>query len=142
MMHREYPSAPIPAVGAVVIKGDTCLLVLRGQQPSLGKWSIPGGVLELGETIEEAARRDVLEECGISIEVGQVVEVRDAIVRDADGGIQFHYVLIDVVARYLEGELVVGSDVEDARWLKKTDLPTLQLTEGLEEVILRAMAQP
>jgi 8-oxo-dGTP diphosphatase len=141
-MHREYPSAPIPAVGAVVIKGDTFLLVLRGQQPSLGKWSIPGGVLELGETIEEAARREVLEECGISIEVGQVVEVRDAIVRDADGGIQFHYVLIDVVARYLEGELVVGSDVEDARWVKETDLPTFELTEGLEQVILRAMALP
>jgi 8-oxo-dGTP diphosphatase len=141
-MHREYPSAPIPAVGAVVIKGDTFLLVLRGQQPSLGKWSIPGGVLELGETIEQAARREVREECGLEIEVGPVVEVRDAIVRDADGGIQFHYVLIDVVARYLEGELVVGSDVEDARWVKKTDLPTFELTEGLEEVILRAMALP
>jgi 8-oxo-dGTP diphosphatase len=141
-MHREYPSAPIPAVGAVVIKGDTFLLVLRGQQPSLGKWSIPGGVLELGETIEQAARREVREECGLEIEVGPVVEVRDAIVRDADGGIQFHYVLIDVVARYLEGELVVGSDVEDARWAKETDLPTFELTEGLEEVILRAMALP
>jgi 8-oxo-dGTP diphosphatase len=141
-MHREYPSAPIPAVGAVVIKGDTFLLVLRGQQPSLGKWSIPGGVLELGETIEQAARREVREECGLEIEVGPVVEVRDAIVRDADGGIQFHYVLIDVVARYLEGELVVGSDVEDAQWVKKTDLPTFELTEGLEEVILRAMALP
>jgi len=122
-----------------VLQGDQALLVLRGQEPSRGKWSIPGGVLELGETIEQAARREVLEECGVGIEVGRVVEVRDAIFRDDDGRIRFHYVLIDVIARYLEGEVTVGSDVEDARWVRESELHLFELTQGLQEVLLRAI---
>lgn len=115
------------------------LLVLRGQDPSRGKWSIPGGVLELGESVEQAARREVREECGLEIEVGDVVEVSDSIVRDEDGRIRYHYVLIDVIARYLGGEVTVGSDVEDARWVKDSELDALDLTQGLKDVLLRAL---
>jgi 8-oxo-dGTP diphosphatase len=130
-MRREYPSAPLPSVGAVVFNGDQVLLVRRGQEPSRGKWSIPGGVMELGETVREAARREVMEECGVEIEAGDVIEVRDAIVRDKAGRIQFHYVLVDVIARYVSGELRVGSDVEDARWVSKEDIVGFNLTPGL-----------
>jgi len=140
-MTREYPLAPIPAVGAIVLKEDQVLLVLRGQEPSRGKWSIPGGVLELGETIQQAARREVHEECGLEIDVGPVVEVRDAIFRDKDGRIRFHYVLIDVLTRYSGGELTVGSDVEDARWVSQSELPRFEMTQGLQQVLIRAMAQ-
>jgi 8-oxo-dGTP diphosphatase len=135
-MRREYPSAPLPSVGAVVLDGDKVLLVRRGQEPSRGKWSIPGGVMELGETIRETACREVMEECGVEIEPGDVIEVRDAIVRDKAGRIQFHYVLVDVIAGYVSGELTVGSDVEDARWTSKQDLSKLDLTPGLLPLLL------
>jgi 8-oxo-dGTP diphosphatase len=138
-MHREYPSAPVPSVGAVVLKGDRVLLILRGQEPSRGRWSIPGGVMELGEVIQETARREVQEECGVQIEVGNVVEVRDAIVHDEGARIRFHYVLVDVVARYLDGELMVGSDVEDARWVSEEELPRYDLTTGLLPVLQRCL---
>jgi 8-oxo-dGTP diphosphatase len=130
-MRREYPSAPLPSVGAVVFNGDQVLLVRRGQEPSRGKWSIPGGVMELGETVREAARREVMEECGVEIEAGDVIEVRDAIVPDEAGRIRFHYVLVDVIARYASGELRVGSDVDDARWVSKEDIVGFDLTPGL-----------
>jgi 8-oxo-dGTP diphosphatase len=138
-MDREYPSTPMPSVGAVVLKGDRVLLVKRGQEPSKGRWSIPGGVMELGETIQETARREVREECGVQIEVGDVVEVRDAIVRDPGGRIRYHYVLVDVVARYLDGELTVGSDAEDARWVSEKELPSYDLTTGLLPVLRRCL---
>jgi ADP-ribose pyrophosphatase YjhB (NUDIX family) len=138
-MRREYPSAPLPSVGAVVCNGDNVLLVLRGQEPSRGKWSIPGGVMELGETIREAARREVMEECGVEIEAGDVIEVRDAIVRDIAGRIRFHYVLVDVIGRYVSGKLTVGSDVEDARWVSKEDLTKLDLSPGLLPLLLSCL---
>jgi 8-oxo-dGTP diphosphatase len=138
-MAREYPSAPMPSVGAVVLKGDRVVLVLRAQEPSRGRWSIPGGVMELGETIQEAARREVREECGVQIEVGNVVEVRDAIVRDAEGRIRYHYVLVDVVAQYLDGELTAGSDAKDARWVSEEELPSYDLTTGLLPVLQRCL---
>ncbi len=138
-MAREYPSAPMPSVGAVVLKGDRVLLVLRGQEPSKGRWSVPGGVMELGETIQETARREVREECGVQIEVGSAVEVRDAIVRDAGGRIRYHYVLVDVMARYLDGELTAASDAEDARWVSEEELPSYDLTTGLLPVLKRCL---
>ena len=138
-MRREYPAAPLPSVGAVVFNGDNVLLVLRGQEPSRCKWSIPGGVMELGETIREAARREVMEECGVEIEAGDVIEVRDAIVRDEAGRIQFHYVLVDLITRYVSGKLTVGSDVKDARWVSKEDLTKLDLSPGLLPLLLSCL---
>ncbi len=138
-MDREYPSAPMPSVGTVVLRGDKVLLVRRGQEPSKGKWSIPGGVMELGETIQETARREVREECGVQIEVGEVVEVRDAIVRDSEGRVRYHYVLVDVVARYVDGELTVGSDADDAGWVSEEELASYDLTTGLLPVLRRCL---
>ena len=134
-MPREYPSAPLPSVGAVICSGDKVLLVRRGHEPSKGKWSIPGGVMELGETIRETARREVMEECGVEIEAGEVVEVRDAIVRDETGRIRFHYVLVDVIARYVSGDLRAGSDVEDARWVSKEDVTKFDLSPDLPPLL-------
>jgi 8-oxo-dGTP diphosphatase len=138
-MPREYPSSPLPSVGAVVCNGEKVLLVLRGQEPSKGKWSIPGGVMELGETVPEAARREVREECSVEIEPAEVIEVRDAIVRDQAGRIRFHYVLVDVIASYLSGDIRAGSDVEDARWVSKEELANLDLSPGLLPVLLRCL---
>jgi 8-oxo-dGTP diphosphatase len=137
-MHREYPSAPIPSVGAIVFKDEEVLLVLRGQEPSKHKWSIPGGVVELGETVREAARREVLEECGIEIEVGDVVDVLDAVLRDEEGRVQYHYVLIDLTATYVTGDLSVGSDIEDARWVREGQVASFDVTARTPLVIRKA----
>lgn len=138
-MPREYPLAPVPSVGIVVCKGDKILLVLRGHEPSQGRWSIPGGVVELGETIREAARREVLEECGLHIEAGDVVDVVDAIVRDDKGEIRYHYILIDLLATCVSGELTVASDVEDARWVLEEELAEFNLTKSALSVIHKAL---
>jgi 8-oxo-dGTP diphosphatase len=115
--------------------------VLRGQEPSRGKWSIPGGVVELGESIAEAARREVLEECGLEIAPGEVIAVRDAIIHDEEGRIRFHYVLVDVVARSLEGELAARSDILDARWVPEGELADYELTKGLLPVLQLGLAK-
>lgn len=138
-MRREYPSAPLPSVGVVVCAEDRVLVVRRGQEPSLGKWSIPGGVVELGETVREAARREVLEECSLEIEVGDVVDVLDSIVRDEKGRVRYHYVLVDLLATCVSGELTVGSDIDDARWVTEEELVELDLTKSLLPVVRKAL---
>jgi 8-oxo-dGTP diphosphatase len=141
VMPREYPSAPLPSVGAVVLKGDKVLLVLRRHEPSQGRWSIPGGVVELGETIREAARREVMEECGLEIETGDVIDVVDAIVRDDKGAVRYHYVLTDLLATYVRGELVVGSDISDARWVSEKELTRFDLPERTLAVVRKGITK-
>ena len=138
-MRREYPSAPIPSVGVVVCRGDRVLLVLRGQEPSRGKWSIPGGVVEVGETVRDAARREVIEECGLEIEVRDVIDVIDSIVHDEKGKVRYHYTLIDLLATYVRGELMVGSDIDDARWVTEDELTEFDLTKTTLPVIRKAL---
>jgi 8-oxo-dGTP diphosphatase len=125
-MRREYPDAPIAGVGAVIVRRhpgepDSVLLIRRGQEPLKGQWSLPGGAVELGETLQEAIRREVLEETGLAIEVVDVVEAFDRISRDAEGRVQYHYVLVDFLCRVLggaEGEqcLACATDAVEARW--------------------------
>src|SRR5688500_6257844 len=95
---REYPDLPRVGVGAVVLRGDRVLLVKRGGQPSAGKWSLPGGLVDLGETTQEATRREVFEECGLRVRLAGVAGVVDRVVRDGDGRVRYHYVLVDYLA--------------------------------------------
>jgi 8-oxo-dGTP diphosphatase len=140
-MHREYPEAPIVAVGVVVKRGREVLLVRRLNEPSQGRWSLPGGVVELGETVQEAARREVWEECGLQVEPGEVLAVVDNIVRDEAGRIRFHYILIDLLAEYLGGELTVASDISDACWVSEEDLGALDVTEKARELVRKVLSQ-
>ena len=107
-MSREYPSHPRVGVAAVVLRDNQVLLVQRGREPGKGSWGLPGGMLELGETLAEGARREVMEECGVEIEVGPLVAVFEPIQRDEDGRLRFHYVVVDYLARYLSGEPRAG----------------------------------
>lgn len=115
-MKRDYPERPIVAVGALVWRDNKILLVRRGNPPRQGEWSLPGGAQDLGETVFEAARREVREEAGIDIRVSGLVDVIDFMDRDGEGGIRYHYTLIDVLADYVSGDVTPGCDADDAAW--------------------------
>ena len=136
---REYPDAPRVGVGAVVLDGDRVLLVQRGQPPSQGKWSLPGGLVHLGERLEDAVRREVTEECGLSVRVLDVCGVIDRIVRDP-AGVRYHWVIVDYGAEPAGGVLRTGSDAADARWVSVADLARYDTTDGLADMIHRAVA--
>ena len=122
-MRREYPEAPIVGVGAVVIDGTKVLLVRRGQEPLKGEWSLPGGALELGETLQQGVVREVLEETGLIVAPGGIIEILDRIVPDqASGRVRYHYVLIDFVCRVTGGALCCASDAEEVRWVEPDQL--------------------
>src|ERR687885_1274167 len=108
---REYPARPICGVGVVVFDCDRVLLIQRGAEPRRGEWSIPGGAVEIGETVREAAVREVAEECGIEVELRELVDVVDIIARDEDGRARYHYVVVDYWADWSNGALAAASDV-------------------------------
>lgn len=139
-MKRRYPDGPVVAVGGIVVKDGRVLLIRRGKEPSYGLWSIPGGAVNLGEELRAATRREVREECGIEIDVTDMVEVLDRVVRDSDDRIQYHYVLIDYLARWASGEPAPSSDVLEARWVAPDDLSRYQMTRGTADVIRRMLA--
>ena len=135
---RWYPQLPMVAVHALVLKEGHMLLVKRSKEPSKGKWGIPGGRIELGETIYEAAKREVLEECSIEIEIERLLNVADSIIRDEEGRISYHFVLIYLLARYKGGDVKAQSDAEDARWVTPEELAELDTHPHLRILLMRA----
>ena len=140
-MKRDYPEQPIIGVGAVVVRQGRVLLVRRATEPLKGEWSVPGGMLELGEKLRDGVRREVREETGIEVEVGEVLDVFDSIFPDEHGRTQYHYVLIDYLCRRVSGEAKAGSDVSDVLWVSAQDLPGLNLRASLEQVIRKGLQQ-
>jgi ADP-ribose pyrophosphatase YjhB (NUDIX family) len=146
---REYPDAPRVGVGAVILDGDRVLLVKRGQPPSQGKWSIPGGLVHLGERIEDAVRREVAEECGVRVRVLGLCGVIDRVRFAPAGGpepprVHYHYVIIDYAAAVEAGVPRAGSDAAEVRWVAIADLGGYDTTDGLADMVRRAVtvAQP
>lgn len=128
-------SAPVCAVGAIVMDAGSLLLVKRRREPALGKWTLPGGRLEAGETMREAIVREVSEECGIDITVDALIGVAERIVRSDEGSLDFHYVICNFTATATSTELKAGDDAEDARWVPLDELSSLPLTSGLIEFL-------
>lgn len=139
MSSREYPTHPIPGVGIVAFKGEAVLLIRRGQAPRRGEWSIPGGAVELGERVREAALREFKEECGGEIELRELVDVVDILWRDEEGRIQYHYVVIDFWAEWRAGELEARGDAWEARWVLPEELDGYALPSWTRAVIEKAI---
>lgn len=140
-MKRLYPGQPLAGVGAVIFRGEEVLLVCRGREPARGEWSLPGGVVELGETLTAAIQREIQEETGLRVQVLGITAVLERIFPDAAGKIAYHYVLIDYLCEYLEGELQPGSDITAAQFAAASDLGRFDLPTFTLEVIRRAWEQ-
>ena len=131
---------PAVGVGAVIVDGENVLLVKRGHAPLKGEWSLPGGMVELGETLEAALAREVAEETGIEVEIGPIVEVFDRIERADDGRVAYHFVIIDFACTPRSGTVAHASDAEDARWVPLSDLAAFRVTAKATTVIHKAVA--
>ncbi len=134
-MKRDYPDRPIIGVGAVIIENGRALVVRRGTEPLKGQWSVPGGVLELGETLRQGAEREAKEETGLEVEAGEVLEVVDRIMRDPEHKVQYHYVLVDFLCRRVAGEARPGEDADDLRWVTPEELGSFPIADSAAAVI-------
>jgi len=137
---RRYPSRPFLGVGALIFDSAKILLVERGKEPFKGYWSLPGGILEPGEKLEDALRREVLEETGLEVEPLSIFEIFERIMPDEMGRAEYHYVLIDYLCRPVGGRLQAASDASGAAWVAQRSLREYRLTEGTLAVIERAFA--
>ena len=140
-MKREYPESPLVGVGAVIVADGRALLIRRGQAPLLGEWSLPGGVLECGETLRDAAIREAREETGLVVEVGEMLGVYERVIRSEDGRVRYHYVLIDFLCRLVGGELKAGSDAADVSWFSREELPALKLAYDANDVVTKGLSR-
>ncbi len=138
---RRYPSRPFLGVGALIFEGSNLLLVERGKEPLKGYWSLPGGIVETGEKLEEGIRREVREETGLEVEPMSVFEIFERIIPDAEGRAEYHYVLIDYLCRAVGGRLAPASDVSNVAWVAEQNLGRYRLTEGTLAVVERAFAK-
>jgi 8-oxo-dGTP diphosphatase len=134
-MKREYPDTPLIGVGAIIIDRDQVLLVKRGHPPLQGEWSIPGGVLEVGELLRDAAIREAREETGLNIDTADLLGVFDRVLRDEAGRVCYHYVLVDFLCRRVSGEAQAAGDADEVRWFSEEQAAQLPLAEDTMQVI-------
>jgi 8-oxo-dGTP diphosphatase len=140
-MQREFPEVPLVGVGAIIIEDDRVLLVKRAHPPLQAQWSIPGGVLEIGELVREAAVREAREETGLIVESGELLGVYDRVLRNLEQRVQYHYVLIDFLCRRVAGELQAADDAAEVRWFARHELPALNLAEDTQDVIRKGFSK-
>jgi 8-oxo-dGTP diphosphatase len=136
---RTYPQRPYLAVSAAIIRDGKVLVVRRARKPALGIYTLPGGGVETGETLMQAVTREVHEETALVVEPVALAGHREAIVRDAQGGVERHFVILCFAARWLSGEPVLNEELDDARWLAPAALASLRTTEGLAEIVATAI---
>ena len=136
---RRYPVRPMLGVGAVVFRGNDVLLIERGQEPLKGWWTLPGGMVETGERLECAVRREILEETGLTIRPVEVAALFERIMPDAEGRTEYHYVIVDYLCEYESGELMAASDVAGAAWVSLDRMHELKMAPGTPPVIEKGL---
>jgi 8-oxo-dGTP diphosphatase len=139
-MPHEYPSVPVVGVGAVVLEGDRVLLVRRAHPPRQGEWTLPGGKVELGESLHDAVRRELREETGLDVAIGPLVEAFDRIHRDEDGRVRYHFVIADYLCTAVGGALAAGDDAAEVAWVRHTELAAYAVNAHAAAVIDAAVA--
>jgi 8-oxo-dGTP diphosphatase len=139
-MGREYPAAPVVGVGGVVVRDGRALIVKRSHEPRRGEWSIPGGTVEVGEALTEAVRRELLEETGLEVTIGPVLEMFDRIHRDSEGRVRYHFVIIDFLCHAVAGEAVAGSDADAVAWVTADELEAYGVNPHAAAVIRKGLA--
>jgi 8-oxo-dGTP diphosphatase len=140
-MQREFPEVPLVGVGAIIIEGDRVVLVKRAHPPLQAEWSIPGGVIEVGELVREAAVREAREETGLIVEPGELLGVYDRVLRNPEKRVQYHYVLIDFLCRRVAGDLAAASDAAEVCWFTQDELTGMRLAEDTLDVIRKGFAK-
>lgn len=135
---RTYPTRPFVGVGVVILKDDHVLLIRRGKPPRKGEWSLPGGSQNIGETVRDTARREAMEETGVTIDEPVLIDVIDAIIPDAEGRVEFHYTLIDFVARWRSGTPAAGDDADHVEWIPLSAIEDLEIWETTKKIVARA----
>jgi ADP-ribose pyrophosphatase YjhB (NUDIX family) len=138
-MRREYPERPFVGVGAIIVEDGRVALIRRGRPPLEGQWSIPGGAMELGETLREAAQREALEETTLQVETADLLGVFDRIVKDEEGSVLYHYALVDFLCRRTSGELSAAGDAVDAKWFTAEEIDELGLADDTAGVIRQGL---
>jgi ADP-ribose pyrophosphatase YjhB (NUDIX family) len=138
MAGREYPERPLVGVGGVIIEGEQVLLVKRASEPLRGQWSLPGGLVETGERLAEAVRREMLEETGLHVRVEKMLKIVERITRDEQRRVRFHYVLADFLCRTERGVARAGSDVSEVHWARREEVRGFGVREAAVRVIERA----
>ena len=140
-MKRDYPEQPIVGVGAVIIKDGRAVVIRRMASPMAGEWSVPGGALEIGETLRQGTEREALEETGLVVTAGDLLDVFDAIYTDPDGRIQYHFVLVDFLCTPVSGELRAGGDAAEVRWITDADLDVMPVAGSIAGVIRKGLRE-
>jgi 8-oxo-dGTP diphosphatase len=136
-LRREYPSQPVVGIGAIIVQDDRILLAKRGSEPGKGKWSVPGGLVELGEKVEKAVVREVKEETNLDVEVTRLVDAVNNIIKDSDGKLRFHFVILDFITKLNGGTLQSSSDVLDTKWVRIDEAEDYDLTDTFREFLKR-----
>jgi 8-oxo-dGTP diphosphatase len=138
-MAREYPEHPVVGVGAVVVRGGKALIIKRAHEPRKGEWSLPGGMLDLGESLGDAVLREVREETGLEVRLGPIIETFDRVHRDAEGRIRYHFVIVDYVCWSDAGEAIAGSDAEAVAWVTADEIDAYGVNAHAKAVILKGL---
>jgi ADP-ribose pyrophosphatase YjhB (NUDIX family) len=138
-MAREYPAHPVVGVGAVVVRDGRALIIKRAHEPRKGEWSLPGGLLELGESLQDAARREIKEETNLDVTVGPVIETFDRVHRDDAGRIRYHFVIVDFLCWAPSGDATAGSDAADVAWVAANEIDGYQVNAHAKAVIERGL---
>lgn len=138
-MKREYSDFPILTVGGIIFIDNAVVLIKRKYPPEAGKWTIPGGAVRMGELIEDALKREIIEETGLTIKVNKLIEIAEKVIRDEEGKIKYHYIILDYLCEYISGSVTASSDAEEIKTVHIKNINEMELIEGTEEVIKKCL---